>query len=354
MIHTSNIHGHLFDLRAVELLNLAHHTHIVSGDEVDSHTLSAESSTTTDPMDVILAIRRQIVVDDQRDLLHVDTTSQQIGGDQHARGTRTELLHDHITLALVHVAMHGRDGEVTCRQLVREPVHFSARVAEDDRLRDGHRLVQIRQRVELPVLLLDGDVELLDALKGQLGLLDQDTHWVTHELGRDLEHVLRHGGRQQHHLRRLRQQLEDVVNLLREAALKRLETAEHQICGGTYRKHLVSLVKNKHLHRVGLEETALNHILDTARSANHHLGTFLERLHVVTDAGSTDTGVAFDVHKVADGHHDLLNLLRQFTSGRKDKCLALLDAMIDLLQRRDRERGRLSGSRLGLGDDIVT
>lgn len=215
-----HVHGHLLDLGAVELLDLTHHADIVSGDEVDSDTLTTETATTTDTVDVVLTVGGKVVVDDQRDLLNVDTTSQQIGGDEDTRGARAELLHDKVTLGLVHVTVHGRDGEIAGSELVGEPVDLSAGVAEDDSLGDGDSLVQIGQGVELPLLLLDGNVELLDTLKGKLILLHQDTDGVTHELGGDLEDVLGHGGGQQNNLGGLRQQLEDVVNLLGETTLR--------------------------------------------------------------------------------------------------------------------------------------
>lgn len=124
-----------------------------------------------------------------------------------------------IPLALLHVTVHGGDSEVTSSELVGEPVDLSAGVAEDDGLGDGDGLVEIGQGVELPLLLLDGNVELLDTLKGKLLLLDQDADGVAHELGGDLKNVLGHGGGQEGNLGGLGEQLEDVVDLLGETAL---------------------------------------------------------------------------------------------------------------------------------------
>ena len=42
-------------------------------------------------MDVVLAVGGQVVVDDERHLLHVDASGQQIRGDQHAGGAGAEL-----------------------------------------------------------------------------------------------------------------------------------------------------------------------------------------------------------------------------------------------------------------------
>lgn len=75
-------------------------------------------------MDVVLAVSGQIVVDDAGDLLHVDPAGQQVGGDEHTGGARAELPHDHLALALVHVAVHGRHREVTLVHRLSQPVHL--------------------------------------------------------------------------------------------------------------------------------------------------------------------------------------------------------------------------------------
>jgi hypothetical protein len=72
--------------------------------------------------------------------------------------------------------------------------------------------------------------------------------------------------------------------------------------------------------------------VDTAGGTDNDLGTVLESLHVVTDAGATDTGVALDVHEVTDGDNDLLDLLGELTGGSEDKSLASLDVGVELLE----------------------
>jgi len=52
----SNVHWHLFDLCAVKLLNFSHHTDILSGDKVDSDTLSTETSATANTVDIVFSI----------------------------------------------------------------------------------------------------------------------------------------------------------------------------------------------------------------------------------------------------------------------------------------------------------
>jgi len=64
--------------------------------------------------------------------------------------------------------------------------------------------------------------------------------------------------------------------------------------------------------------------VDTAGGTDDDLGAVLEGLHVITDAGATNAGVALNVHEVTDGDDDLLDLLSQLTGGSEDQGLALL------------------------------
>lgn len=209
-------------MSAVELLDFSHHADILGGNKVDGNTLSSKTASTTNSVDVVLTVGWKIVVDDQRDLLDINTTGQKIGGDQNTGRTRSELLHDQITLTLVHISVHGRDSEVTGSELVSEPINLSSGVAEDDGLRDCDGFVQIGKGIQLPILLLNSNVKLLDTFESEFSLLDQDTDRVAHELGGDLKNILGHGGGQENDLGGLWQELENIVDLLSETALKYL------------------------------------------------------------------------------------------------------------------------------------
>ena len=79
-----------------------------------------------------------------------------------------ELLHDGVTLLLGHVSVHGRNCEVGLTHLLRQPINLALRVAEDDGLRDGQRVVKVAQSVKFPFLTLNGHEELLDSFQSQL------------------------------------------------------------------------------------------------------------------------------------------------------------------------------------------
>ena len=97
----------------VEDFNLAESMDIVLGNEVDGDTLAAKATAATNTVNVVFSVARQIVVDDERDLLDVNTTRKKVGRDEDTRRACAELLHDDIALLLVHVTVHRRDGKVT-------------------------------------------------------------------------------------------------------------------------------------------------------------------------------------------------------------------------------------------------
>ena len=252
-------------------------------------------------MDVVLPVGGKVIVDDQRHLLDVNAASQQIGGDQNPRWARPELSHDDIPLLLVHVTVHGRDGEVSVMHLLGEPVDLPPGVAEDDGLSDCQGLVQVAQGVELPLFALNGDVELPDALQSKLLLLDQDADGLAHEPGGDFQHIGGHGGAQEHDLDVRVELAEDVIDLVFEAT----------------RQHFVGLVQNEHLDVVRLEHAPGDHVQDAAGGADNHMLAGIQLAHVLPDGGAADAGMALGAHVVAKRHDNLLDLLSQLPEKNK-------------------------------------
>mmetsp|Transcript_21958 Transcript_21958/g.44648 ORF Transcript_21958/g.44648 Transcript_21958/m.44648 type:complete len:289 (-) Transcript_21958:452-1318(-) len=223
------IHGHLVDLCGVVLLDVAKDANVVGLDEVDGDALAPVAAGAANAVDVELAVVGEVVVDDERDLRHVEPAGPDIGGDEDAGGARAELLHDGVAVVLRHVAVHRRHREVRLAHLVCQPVHLPLRIAEDDRLRDGQRVVEVAQRVKLPLLALHRHKELLDALQRQLVALHQDPHRVRHELLRHLQHLPRQRCRDQQHLDLRRQVAVHVIDLLLETLVQHLvRLVQHQ------------------------------------------------------------------------------------------------------------------------------
>ena len=94
------------------ILNLSDEFGILWQNEVDGNSLSTESTGSSDSVDVLLLSGGQLVVDDETDLLDIDTSSKQIGTDQNSGGTSSELLHLGVSLFLLFVSSHRGNAEV--------------------------------------------------------------------------------------------------------------------------------------------------------------------------------------------------------------------------------------------------
>lgn len=107
-----HIHWHLIDLNAVILFNVSHYFKILIADKVDGDTFSSKTTTTTDPVYVELSVGWQIIVNDQGNLLYIESPAPKISGDEYSRVALSEFTHDAISFFLVHLAVHAGHCEV--------------------------------------------------------------------------------------------------------------------------------------------------------------------------------------------------------------------------------------------------
>lgn len=82
---------------------------------------------------------------------------------------------------------------------------------------------------------------------------------------------------------------------------------------------------------VGAEGAAVDHVEDTTGGTDDDVDALLELGHVLTDVGTTDAGVALDVHVIAEGDDDLLDLLSELTGGGEDERLGAFDGHVELI-----------------------
>lgn len=91
--------GQFLDLSVVEFFDALQLGNVIGSDEVDRVTFTTETARSTDsiktisfrkeilatidiPVNVVLQVQRKVKIDDQRNLLDVDTTGKQVGGDE--------------------------------------------------------------------------------------------------------------------------------------------------------------------------------------------------------------------------------------------------------------------------------
>ena len=84
---------HLLDLGIVMILDLSNELGIVWYDKVDSNTLSTKSSSSTDSVNVVFLFEWELIVDDESNLLNIDTSGQEISGNEDSCGTCSKFFH---------------------------------------------------------------------------------------------------------------------------------------------------------------------------------------------------------------------------------------------------------------------
>jgi len=173
------------------VLDLLNEARILRQHKVDRCSLTAEPSSSTNSMNVVFLLNGQLIVHDKADLLHVNTTGKQISSDKHTHGALPELLHDNVTLDLVHLSVHNRDSEfVLCHGLL-ELLDALLGVAVDEGLVDVEVGVEVKEDVHLPLVLFDGDIVLADTFESELLGLDQNLRWFAHEVLGELQNIRR-------------------------------------------------------------------------------------------------------------------------------------------------------------------
>jgi hypothetical protein len=293
------IGGHLVDLGVVMVLDLLEEACVLGQDKVDRSSLSSESTSAADSMDVVLLLHGKLVVDDETNLLDIDTSSEQVGGDQDSDGTGSELLHDDFTLLLVHLSVHAGDNEVLGGHRLLELVDPSLGVTVNDGLLDVQVRVQVQEHINFPLVLLDGDVVLVDTFKGEVLLLHKDLGGVSHEMLGKAENIRGQSSREEADLDVGGQELEDVLNLGLEA------TGEH----------LVSLIQDEKLEVVCLEEASPHHVVHAAGGSDDDVLTLLEDADVLLHDGAADASVHLDAEVLANRVDDEGDLHGQLTGG---------------------------------------
>jgi len=76
--------------------------------------LASKATRATDAVNVVLTVPGQVVVDDERDLLHIETARPDVGRDEHARGALPELGHDRVTLLCAGVRAGASGAHALC------------------------------------------------------------------------------------------------------------------------------------------------------------------------------------------------------------------------------------------------
>ena len=98
---------HLCNLGIVMILKLFDEAGFSWQHEVDCGSFSSEPTRSSDSMNIVLFAERKFIVDYETNLLDINTSSKQVCGNEYSHSALSELLHDDISLLLLHFSMHA-------------------------------------------------------------------------------------------------------------------------------------------------------------------------------------------------------------------------------------------------------
>lgn len=198
------------------------------------------------------------VVDDEIDSFDVDTSSEEVGGNEEAGAVGFEEIVVLDSFLLFQLGVYADGIEQFLSEKFGQFLGAVDPIDEDDHLVEGESVEQVCQFLEFFVLV-DVDVELGQAVQDELALVDEDVHLVGQELLAVLLHLLRHGGAEHQHLLVVRSLDEDVLNIRSHlgisedfVALVHHEELALNHRGGTLSK-LMSLCFARSYRRPGVE-----------------------------------------------------------------------------------------------------
>jgi len=324
--------GHFLNFSVVMILDFSDESGVVWWDKVDGDTLSSESTGSTNSMDVVFLFEWKLVVDNKTNLLDINTSCQQVGGDEHSGGTSSEFLHDSISFDLIHFSVHCGNCEIVFVHLFFQIENSLLCVTVDQSLVDVQVSIEVEKNFDLPLLLFNCNIVLTDTFKSQVFTLDKNFLWISHEMFGQRKDLIWHSSGEKCNLHIPRKEFENLLNLGLEAS----------------REHFICLVHNKESQILSSEESLFHHVVNSTGCSHHYMYSLLEELDVFSNRGTTDTCMNNCSLILSNGLNNKGNLQWQFSRWRNNKSLNVFGSCIDNLQGSNGEGSCFTSTWLGL------
>ena len=329
-------------------------------DEGDRDALAPGPARPADAVDVDVGRRRDVVVHDVADLLDVEATGGDVGGDEDVEGAVAEAGHDPVALFLREAAVERRRVAAAAAERHGEVVHLAAGAREHQRRDAVLDVEDPAQRGELVRAADDvGDLAHARGVARGGARLDADRDRVPQVTPGEPGDRARDRGREQRRLVDLGQRAEDLLEVVGEAHVE----------------HLVGLVEHDGLDLVEPDRPALEVIDGAPRRRDDDVDPAREPVEL-----RRDRLAAVDGH---DARPDLASVLvgrlghlhRELARRRQDERLGpapavavarrspaldgtpgravRVEARREALEQRQGERRGLAGPGRRLGEQVV-
>ena len=166
-----------FDHLAGVALDRLQAVNVAAIDKAHCAARASGAAGATDAVDIILRVGGQVVIEDDVDLIDVESARGDIGGDEQLDGTIAEAFQHTLAHLLGDVAMEAVGGIATVDEVLGALIDRALRVAEDDAEARGIHVEDAREHLDLGALA-DFEIRLLDGRDRAGFLLDLDDLWI--------------------------------------------------------------------------------------------------------------------------------------------------------------------------------
>ena len=322
---------------------------IVPVDESDGCAGMPRAARAADAVDVDLLVFGALVVDDVRDVVDVDASCGDVGGDQDIDLAVTEGAQSLLASALAQVAVQRTDREAAGGQVLAQAGGGALGAAEDDGAASALGLEDARDDLDFVhgVNAVDDLLDRVDGLVLVVGVLRADVGRLDHEAAGQGHDGAGHGRGEQHGVAVLGDSAEQGLDVGQEAQVE----------------HLVGFVEDDGFDAGQVQVALAQQVDEAAGRAHDDVGATLEGLDLGLEG---DAAVDFDDagRQVPGSLAQILgDLLGEFAGRQDDEGLrlvrveevlvALFVGRDDVLEDGDAEAEGLAGAGLGLADDVV-
>ncbi len=302
--------------------------------QCDGDARLASASRAPNTMDVHFGVIGQVIIEDVRNIVDVQTTRGDIGCDQHLQLVATETFQHTFAGILIQVTVDGFGWDSAHDEFVGESRGLGAGAGKDQRAVNGFDLEQAGQRVGL-VVLVDKVIALLCGRKGERALLDDDRLRGAHEAVRQFANPRGHGRAEQRSLPFGRGHCKNLFDLFDESHVE----------------HFVGFVEDDGFDFAQIQDAAFQQIVQTSRGANDNIYAALETVDLRAVGLPAIDGEDSRPQILAVLDHRIGNLQGKLTGGRKHQGLRIL-LMFKVLKNGEGEGGGFACACLGLTDHV--
>mmetsp|Transcript_103844 Transcript_103844/g.293674 ORF Transcript_103844/g.293674 Transcript_103844/m.293674 type:complete len:628 (+) Transcript_103844:141-2024(+) len=280
--------------------------------EGDRDSLAARAPCSANTVDVIIQLLGHVKIDNQPDVLDVETAGSDVRGNQHGVGARLERLQRLLSLLLRPVAMDRGDGHAGLVEVQLQGVGGPLCLHEYDGEAVLGEMI-LDSPLQLPKLLLQLariNHMLLHQLRGGTHAAHLNEDIVGEEvLGHDL-HLPSKRGRKHHGLaphpapRRHACPLHDLPNLGLEAHIQ----------------HAIGLIKDEELDQLQRGVAALRHVCEAPRGGNEDVAALLQVVALLAHVGTAVNDTALNAGVVGKLEALHVDLRGQLARGRQHQA----------------------------------